>query len=64
MLRRTLLPEIALFSPKNAPEIYDNIGADIETFTELYENAVKENRYHSFANARDIALGVLKQGLS
>lgn len=55
--------EIALFSPKNAPEIYENMGADIETFTKLYETAVKENRYHSFANARDIVLGALKQGI-
>lgn len=55
--------EIALFSVKDAPEIYENIGADIETFSKVYEQAVKDKRYHSFANAREIAVNALRQGI-
>lgn len=55
--------EIALFSVKDAPEIYENIGVDIETFSKVYEQAVKEKRYHSLANAREIAVNALRQGI-
>lgn len=46
--------EIALFSMKDAPEIYENMHIETEQFEKIYNKAVKEKRYHSFVNARDI----------
>ena len=46
--------EVALFSMKDAPEIYDNMHVPTEEFAVIYNKAVKEKRYHSMVNARDI----------
>lgn len=46
--------EVALFSMKDAPEIYDNMHRTTEEFAVIYNKAVKEKRYHSMVNARDI----------
>ena len=46
--------EVALFSMKDAPEIYDNMHVPTEEFAIIYNKAVKEKRYHSMVNARDI----------
>ena len=46
--------EVALFSMKDAPEIYDNMHGTTEEFAVIYNKAVKEKRYHSMVNARDI----------
>lgn len=49
--------DIALFSVKDAPEIYENLAAD--NFAEIYEKAIKEKRYHSITNARDVLASAL-----
>lgn len=46
--------EVALFSMKDAPEIYDNMHVPTEEFAVIYNKAVKEKRYYSMVNARDI----------
>lgn len=56
--------QIALFSMKQAPEIYENIAIPTDEFEKLYNKAVSENRHHSFVNARDVALGALKQSIA
>lgn len=51
--------QIALFSIKSAPDIYDAIVKDDETFEKVYNKAVKEKRYHSFYDAREILVNAL-----
>lgn len=52
--------DVALFSIKNAPEIYEAmVNKDPDSFEAIYNKAVSEKRYHSFANAREILLGAL-----
>ena len=56
--------DIALFSIKNAPEIYEAmVNKDPDSFEAIYNKAVSEKRYHSFANARDILLGALVEAV-
>lgn len=50
---------IALFSIKEAPDVYEAISKDTEYFKEVYDKAVKENRYHSFISAREILVNAL-----
>ena len=55
--------EVALFSYKDAPDVYDAmVSADDSAFEAVYNKAVKENRHHSFANAREILLNALNEG--
>lgn len=52
--------DIALFSLKEAPEIYEAISdKDQIKFEKLYDKAIKEKRYHSFVSAREILVGAL-----
>jgi ribonucleoside-diphosphate reductase alpha chain len=52
--------DIALFSLKEAPEIYEAISDKDQTkFEKLYNKAIKEKRYHSFVSAREILVGAL-----
>ena len=56
--------DVALFSIKNAPEIYEAmVNKDPDSFEAIYNKAVSEKRYHSFANARDILLGALVEAV-
>jgi ribonucleoside-diphosphate reductase alpha chain len=56
--------DVALFSIKNAPEIYEAmVSKDPDSFEAIYNKAVSEKRYHSFANARDILLGALTEAV-
>ncbi len=56
--------DVALFSIKNAPEIYEAmVSKDPDSFEAIYNKVVSEKRYHSFANARDILLGALTEAV-
>ena len=56
--------KVALFSIKDAPDIYEAlVDPDQEKFKEVYDKAIAEKRYHSFALARDILLGALTEAV-
>lgn len=51
--------QVALFSMKDAPEIYENITATTDEFERLYNKAIEEKRYTKLVSARDILVGAL-----
>lgn len=55
--------EVHLFSMKDAPEIYDSMHISTEDFEKIYNKAVKEKRYHSVVNARDILVRALMESV-
>lgn len=55
--------QIALFSMKDAPEVYEVIHDD-EQFIIRYNKMIEEKRYKKLINARDILLMVLKEAVN